>query len=200
MVASEAIAKGEARAKGYESQITGKDDSFLDGPLTDNKNKARANAAREVGKQYKQGLIDEANKQADQAQEGKSKDIAAVHQIANKSRETLKTQHQATLDSLNSAEKQALSQVQEAQTSLTEAAHKTLQATLQSLDQQQASQLQLVTNYGQQQLASIDGNAQKVIATLQQGINRAGTSLQKALQTFQAQAKGIAAPDAAALS
>jgi hypothetical protein len=200
VVGSEAIAKGEARAKAYESQITGKDDSFLDGPLTDNKNKARANAAREVGKQYKQGLIDEANKQADKAQEGKSKDIEAIHQIAAKSRETLKTQHQATLDSLNSAETQALSQVQEAQTSLTEAANKTLQATLQSLDQQQASQLQLLTNYGQQQVASIDGNAQKVIASLQQGINRAGTSLQKALQTFQAQAQGIAAPDPAALS
>jgi hypothetical protein len=198
-VGNEAIAVAEKRAAEYESKITGQDDSLLDGPLTDNRNKASAKAAREVGKQYKQGLIEEANKQAQQAQQGQSKDIDAVRQIATQSRETLQTQHQTNLESLTSSEQQALSQVEQAKTSLSEAANKALETALQALDQKQQSQLQTLTEYGQQQVTAIEGNGQKVISGLQQGINQAATSLQAALQNFQAQSQGIAAPDPVAL-
>ncbi|WP_413167572.1 DUF4157 domain-containing protein [Capilliphycus salinus ALCB114379] len=199
-IGDEALARAEERAKEYESKITGKDDNFWDGPLTDNRNRARANAAREVGKEYKQGLIDEANKQADQVQEGKSKDIETVLQIADQSRETLKNHHQASLESLDTAEQQVLSQVEETQTSLTEAANESLQATLQSLDQQQASQLQLLAGYGERQISVIDRDAQKAIASLQDGVNQAATSLQNALQESQAQLQGIPAPNPDELS
>jgi hypothetical protein len=57
-----------------------------------------------------------------------------------------------------------------------------------------------LTEYGQQQVTAIDGNAQKAIASLQQGINQAATSLQAALENFQAQSQGMGAPDPTALS
>ena len=199
-IGNEASALAENRAKGYEAKIKGEDDSLLDGPLTDNRNKARAKAAREVGKQYKQGLVEEANKQGEKAQEGKAKDLEAVKQIANQSRQTLESQHQANLESLTSAEQTASSQIEQANTSLTQAAQKTLEATLQSLSQKEQSQLQTLTEYGQQQVTAIDGNAQKAIASLQQGINQAATSLQAALENFQAQSQGMGAPDPTALS
>jgi len=199
-IGNEAIALAENKAKGYEAKITGKDDSLLDGPLTDNRNKASAKAAREVGKQYKQGLVEEANKQGEKAQDGKAKDLEAVKQIANQSRQTLESQHQANLESLTSAEQTASSQIEQANTSLTQAAQKTLEATLQSLSQKEQSQLQTLTEYGQQQVTAIDGNAQKAIASLQQGINQAATSLQAALENFQAQSQGMGAPDPTALS
>jgi len=199
-IGNEAIALAENKAKGYEAKITGKDDSLLDGPLTDNRNKASAKAAREVGKQYKQGLVEEANKQGEKAQDGKAKDLEAVKQIANQSRQTLESQHQANLESLTSAEQTASSQIEQANTSLTQAAQKTLEATLQSLSQKEQSQLQTLTEYGQQQVTAIDGNAQKAIASLQQGINQAATSLQAALENFQAQSQGMGAPDPTVLS
>jgi hypothetical protein len=199
-IGNEASALAENRAKGYEAKIKGEDDSLLDGPLTDNRNKARAKAAREVGKQYKQGLVEEANKQGEKAQEGKAKDLEAVKQIANQSRQTLESQHQANLESLTSAEQTASSQIEQANTSLTQAAQKTLEATLQSLSQKEQSQLQTLTEYGQQQVTAIDGNAQKAIASLQQGINQAATSLQAALENFQAQSQGMGAPDPTVLS
>ncbi|OBQ17613.1 MAG: hypothetical protein AN481_18805, partial [Aphanizomenon flos-aquae LD13] len=199
-IGNEASALAENKAKGYEAKITGKDDSLLDGPLTDNRNKASAKAAREVGKQYKQGLVEEANKQGEKAQDGKAKDLEAVKQIANQSRQTLESQHQANLESLTSAEQTASSQIEQANTSLTQAAQKTLEATLQSLSQKEQSQLQTLTEYGQQQVTAIDGNAQKAIASLQQGINQAATSLQAALENFQAQSQGMGAPDPTALS
>ncbi len=199
-VGGEAVEKGEQKAKGFESQVKGEDDSLLDGPVTDDKLKARAKAARDVAGQYKQGLIEEANKQADAGQKGKSKDIEAVRKAATDSRKTLESQHKATLDSLNASQEQALSQAQQAQTSLTQSANKTLETTLQSLKQQEAAQLQILADYGQRQILAIDRDSQKAIASLQDGVNQAASNLQSTLQEFQGEMQGIAAPDPQALS
>ncbi|MBE9127623.1 MULTISPECIES: Hint domain-containing protein [unclassified Coleofasciculus] len=199
-VGDEAVERGEQTAKGFESQVKGEDDSLLDGPVTDDKLKARAKAARDVAGQYQQGLIEEANKQADEGQKGKSKDLETVRKAATESRQTLESQQKAALDSLNTAQEQALSQAQQAQTSLTESANKTLESTLQSLEQQEAAQLQLLADYGQRQILAIDRDAQKAIASLQDGVNQAASNLQSTLQGFQGEMQGMAAPDPQALS
>ncbi len=199
-VGGEAVEKGEQKAKGFESQVKGEDDSLLDGPVTDDKLKARAKAARDVAGQYKQGLIEEANKQADEGQKGKSKDIEAVRKAATDSRKTLESQHKTALDSLSAAQEQALSQAQQAQTSLTESANKTRETTLQSLKQQEAAQLQMLADYGQRQILAIDRDAQKAIASLQDGVNQAASNLQSTLQAFQGEMQGMEAPDPQALS
>ncbi|MEH2069097.1 MAG: DUF4157 domain-containing protein [Nostoc sp.] len=199
-VGDEAIAFGEQKATAWESQITGKDDSFLKGPLTDNRLKARAKAAREVAKQYKDGLVKEGNKQADAVAQGKPKDIEGIHNIANQSRQQLQTLQQQTLSNLNSVEQQVLSQLAEAQTQLTQTANQTLQSTLQSLDQQQAAQLQLLSVYGQGQVSAIERDAQKAIASIQDGINQAANSLQTAIQDTQSQLQGTPAPNPDELS
>ncbi|MDZ8239998.1 MAG: DUF2431 domain-containing protein [Nostoc sp. ChiQUE01a] len=199
-VGDEAITFGEQKATAWEAQITGKDDNFWDGPLTDNRLKARAKAAREVAQQYKEGLVDEGNKQADAVDQGKPKDIEGIHNIANQSRQQLQTLQQQTLDNLNSVEQQVLSQLADAQTQLTQTANQTLQSTLQTLDQQQAAQLQLLSVYGQGQVSAIERDAQKAIASIQDGINQAAASLQTAIQDTQAQLEGMSAPNPEELS
>ncbi|MBD2514354.1 DUF4157 domain-containing protein [Nostoc sp. FACHB-973] len=199
-VGDEAIAFGEQKATEWEAQLTGKDDNFWDGPLTDNRLKARAKAAREVAQQYKNGLVDEGNKQADSVDQGKPKDIEGIHNIANESRQQLQTLQQQTLDNLNSVEQQVLSQLADAQTQLTQTANQTLQSTLQTLDQQQTAQLQLLSVYGQEQVSAIERDAQKAIASIQDGINQAATSLQTAIQDTQAQLQGMPAPNPEELS
>ncbi|MBD2530316.1 DUF4157 domain-containing protein [Nostoc flagelliforme FACHB-838] len=194
-IGNEAIAFGEQKATQWESQITGKDDSFLDGPLTDNRLKARAKAAREVAKQYKDGLIEEGNKQADGVAQGKPKDIEAIHDIAKKSREQLQTLQQQSLDNLNAVEQQTLSQLAEAQNQLTQTANQTLQGTLQSLNQQEVAQLQLLEGYGQRQVSAIERDAEKAIASIQDGINQAAANLQNAIQDTQAQLEGMPVPN-----
>ncbi|MBD2248036.1 DUF4157 domain-containing protein [Nostoc sp. FACHB-888] len=194
-VGDEAIAFGEQKANQWESQITGKDDSFLDGPLTDNRLKARAKAAREVAKQYKDGLIEEGNKQGDGVAQGKPKDIEAIHDVAKKSREQLQTLQQQSLDNLNAVEQQTLSQLAEAQNQLTQTANQTLQGTLQSLNQQEVAQLQLLEGYGQRQVSAIERDAEKAIASIQDGINQAAANLQNAIQDTQAQLEGMPAPN-----
>jgi hypothetical protein len=199
-VGDEASAFGEQKASAWESQITGKDDNFWDGPLSDNRLKARAKAAREVAKQYKDGLIQEANKQADAVDQGKPKDIEAIRNIANQSREQLQTLQKQSLDNLNAVEQQVMSQLGEAQTQLTQTANQTLQGTLQSLNQQEVAQLQFLEGYGQRQISAIERDAQKAIASIQDGINQAAANLQGVLQDTQAQLQGMEAPNPEELS
>ncbi len=194
-VGDEAIAFGEQKATEWEAQITGKDDNFWDGPLTDNRLKARAKAARDVAQQYKDSLVEEGNKQADAVEQGKPKDIEAIHNVANQSRQQLQTLQQQTLDNINSVEQQVLTQLADAQTQLTQTANQTLQSTLQTLDQQQTAQLQLLSVYGSEQVSAIERDAQKAIASIQDGVSQAATNLQTAIQDIQAQLQGTPAPN-----
>ncbi len=194
-IGDEAIAIGEEMARQWESQVKGRDDNFWDGPLTDNRLKAKANAAREVAKQYKPGLIDAANNNAEEVQKGKEKDIEGIQKIANESREALETQKTNALDALNSTEQQARSQAQAAQTNFTETANQSLQATLQSLNQEEVTQLQLLAAYGQRQVLAIDRDAQKAIASLQEGVNQVVSNLQDMLHNIEAEMQGKETPD-----
>jgi hypothetical protein len=199
-VGDDAIAFGEQKATAWESQIKGEDDNFWDGPLTDNRLKARAKAAREVAGQYKTGLIEEANKQADKVPEGKPKDIENVHSIAKQSREQLQTLQKQSLQNLTEVEQKVLTQLADAQTQLTQAANQTQQDTLQTLNQQEAAQLQLLEGYAQGQIAAIDRDTQKAIASLQNGVNEAATNLQTTLQETQSQLQDTPAPNPDELS
>ena len=201
-IGDEAQNRANQKADEYQSKVRDPkvDDDFWDGPLTDNRNEARANAAREVGKQYREALIEEASKQADASQNGKPKDIDLIHQIATQSRETLQNQRQQYLAGLANAEQQALAQAQEAKASLINTVNQSLNATLQSLDQQEVAQRQLISGYGQRQIFAIDRDAEKAITSLQAGVHEATSRLQAFLQDFQAQAQTMEAPEPEALS
>lgn len=201
-VGNEAMAAAQQRHNDYASHVRNpkQDDSFLDGPLTDNQWEARANAALDVGKQYQNSLVEEANKQATQAQNSKPTDLDAVRQTATQSRTELGTQRQAALDSLSAAQEQALQQANDARTHLIETVNQTLQSTLQSLQQRESTQLQLLTDCGQQRTAAIDQNAHSAIANLLTSTHEATSGLNGVLQKFQAQMQGKAAPNTTVLS
>lgn len=199
-IGDEALALGEQRAKEWESQKIHREDNFWDGYLTDKRLEARADAARKVAKQYKCELINEANAQADEIQKQKPKDIQTAHTIAEQYRQQAQILQQHSLENLNVVEEQALSQVAEAQMQLTQAAKQTLQSTLQSLNQQEAVQLQLLEGYGKRQILAIERDAQNAIASLQNGVNQVATSLQNALENSIAQFQGLEAPKPEELS
>jgi hypothetical protein len=199
-VGDEAVAFGDKKAAEWKSQIKHKDDSFWKGPLSDNRLRARAKAAKEVAKQYKKGLIEEANKQADKVDEGKSKDREAISNLASKHREQLESLQKQSLENLNALRQQALSQGEEAETQLTQTANQTLQTTLNSLNQQEIALLQLLDGYGQRQVLAIERDAQKAISSIQNGINQAAASLQGALQETIALLQGIETPNPEELS
>ncbi len=80
------------------------------------------------------------------------------------------------------------------QTELTESVHQTLQTTLESLDEQENIQLQIVQGYGDLQIAVIEKDAQKAIATLENGVDQAATELLTALQNYYDEFQDMEAP------
>ncbi len=199
-VGGEALAIGQEEAANYRAGRINRDDSFLDGPLTDNRCEARADAAMKVAQGYNDGLIAEANAQADHARQGQSQDIATVQSLVSQSRESLDAQHRATLESLVAMEQQALSQAADTQSSLLDAVEQTLQATLASLTQQETSAVTQLQTSGDQQVLQLDQAAQQSIAQLQEQLTQAASGLVSALQGIPGAVSGMQVPDIESLS
>lgn len=127
-VGDEAAARGEQRKQAWLQQKDGESD-LLDGPLHDNRLEARGDAAVQVAAEYKKGLIEEANKQADEAQKGKAKDYATVAESVRQSRETLSTLLLQSIAALDRSESQALESAGETKTRMLGAVEFTLATT-----------------------------------------------------------------------
>lgn len=198
-VGEEAMGLARQRQQGYLSQRIFRDDSLLDGNLTDRRMEAKAQAAIQVGEAYQGGFAQEANTQADQAQAGKAKDLEAVQAVAQQSQQAVDQHHQATLHSLETAQTQATTQAQQTQISLSQTIQQAVQSTLQRISQQEAAQGQLITGFGQRQIKALDRDAQTAKASLQGGIDQAAASLQGVLEQVQSALQGLEAPDLEAL-
>ena len=218
-VGNEATAVGEKWVKQWESEITDKysneDAVFEDrghmrstppNPgktvevVKNGKLGKKASTAKEVAKQYKEQVTEEATKQANNLVKGKAKDIKGICCAIKEFRKQLQKQQEETLKAVIDLQQDAVLQVTEAQTKLTESANQTLQATLQSLDEQETAQLQILQGYGDRQVLAIERDAQKAIASLQKGVNQAANKLLTALQDYYSEFQGMEAPNPDELS
>jgi len=193
-VGDEAVQRGNQMAVEYMSGLVDKDDSFLDGPLTYNRGKARADTAHEISKAYQSGLVDEANKQADQAQRGKARDIDSVHATATQARESLRQQHTATLATVAQADTAALQQADNALASLTDGIAQALAGGQQMLGQLEVSLTGNVRAAAQAQTAGIEQQASDLTTATQGQISQAVASLIEVGTTISARVQGVAAP------
>ncbi|MEH2188570.1 MAG: DUF4157 domain-containing protein [Nostoc sp.] len=218
-VGNEATAVGEKWVKQWESEITDKysnEDAVVEdrGHMRSTRPNAgktvevaknskiwkKASTATEVAKQYKEQVTEEATKQANNLVKGKAKDIKGICCAIKEFRKQLQKQQEETLKAVIDLQQDAVLQVTEAQTKLTESANQTLQATLQSLDEQETAQLQILQGYGDRQVLAIERDAQKAIASLQKGVNQAANKLLTALQDYYSEFQGMEAPNPDELS
>lgn len=194
-VGDEAITHGEEKANSYLARKINEMDSLTDGYLTDRKMEASAKAAREVAKQYKQGLIDAAKEQTKQMMAGKAKDIETLQTTINKSRETLKTQKQQALDKLKDQREADTKRANEKRRTLRGAVGQALASALQALDQQKTTQHETLAQLGELHQNTLQDSAHEATSTLQQNIFQAASGLQEQLGTFQTSLNGAATPD-----
>ncbi|GIJ49674.1 hypothetical protein Val02_65600 [Virgisporangium aliadipatigenens] len=193
-VGGEAATRGTTMAEEYMRGLVDEDDSFWDGPLTYNRGKARADTAREISKAYHDGLIDEANKQADQALSGKARDIESVHATAGSAREALRQQHTATLDTLQQADTAALEQADAARTALLDAITQALTGGQQLFDRLEVSLVENIRTSAQAQTAAVEQQAFALTGAAQEHIARTANGLLEAGGTLAAQAQGAVPP------
>lgn len=102
VAAGAAVSMGARRAATYRSRKIHRDDSVLDGPLTDNRCEARAEAAEKVAESYRQGLLDEALRIAEEARQTLADDLAAVDLMAERALSELDASESTQVQALDS--------------------------------------------------------------------------------------------------
>lgn len=198
-VGAEAVRTAHGRASTWRSQFDGQSD-WLDGPLHDDRLRARADAAEKVGDGYRTSIIDEGNKQADEGQKGKAKDIDNTRTAARETRSAFDTQHAQAMTALGASETQALTTAQQTADRVLEALGSQLEHVLGSLVQQQSSLLLDTRRSAAQQRKGIEEAGQAAIASTQRGLGDAATGLREALAGLVGGLHGQVTPDPQALA
>lgn len=175
-------------------------DGFWDGYLTYNRYKARAESATEVGKQYKEGMEKEGQKQADNMMCGKSVDLEVVNSIADSGSSTLQCTYDNAKDNIQLQRQAALAQALVTKQELGNAVQSSLQATITQLREREASNLQLINDYGIRQAMAIERDTATSISSMLKGVDQAATHLSGMLSQFSSQVKTTDAPDPLALT
>ncbi|ADV66296.1 DUF4157 domain-containing protein [Deinococcus maricopensis] len=201
-VGGEASARANAKAQEFLSHVTGKDDSFLDGPVTDDRWKARADAARQVGAAYQSGFAEEGGKQATHLlgpDGGLGKDLASIDEAARGSREQLRVKREAAFRKLDADEARTRQQTQAAQAQLSAALQAQLRATLAQLEGARGSGLAAIARTAAQQAGALDQQANGAVQALHRNVTLIAGQLDRTLATFAGQVRGAQAPDPKAL-
>ena len=154
----------------------------------------KAAKAREVAEEYQKQVKNAATKQANQLAEGKEKDVKGICCGIQEIYQKLQTNQEETLNCLTKFEQDTVSEVTEVKTELTESADQTLEASLESLDQQETALMQILQGYGDRQIKAIDRDSQKAIASIEKGVNQAATELLTALQSYYDEFQDMEAP------
>ncbi|AWT35119.1 hypothetical protein GCM10008956_20720 [Deinococcus arenae] len=202
-VGAEARARAEAQAAAYESHVTGQDDSLLDGPLTDNRWKARAGAARDVGAAYAPGFRDQAQEEAGHLTGpggGLDKDLKNIDLALRDTERLLREHLTASTRRLTARETQARAQATQAYAGLSAALQTRLAATLRGLDSVQGSQLAAIAAQTGAQRGALDTQAQRASAAIGRSLTGLAGGLERQLHAFDAQVRRAPAPDPKALA
>ncbi|GGR49589.1 hypothetical protein GCM10008959_08600 [Deinococcus seoulensis] len=202
-VGAQARSRAEAQAAAYESHVTGQDDSLLDGPLTDNRWKARAGAARDVGAAYAPGFREQAQEEAQHLTGpggGLEKDLKNIDLALRDTERLLREHRTASTRRLTARETQARAQATQAYAGLSAALQAQLAATLRSLDGVQGAQLAAITAQAGAQRAGLNTQAQRASASIGRSVTALAGSLEQQLHAFDAQVRRAPAPDPKALA
>jgi hypothetical protein len=224
-VGQEAVAIGNKKAEEYETHLDSSEEMSLfdDGAASAVKSAntpwlIRADVARKVAKMWSADIIREAGRIAYQADGKEPPDSTSqgtrepyyklpdtftiedcFPKKSDKSgpqpEEQLTSHYENTRNGLVDAEEQSLLQASETMTSLLESVDQALQATLQALEQQDATQFRWLYDVSKQETTAIDQTAQSAMASLQQGIGQVALGLVASLNAFPASMEGRPAPD-----
>lgn len=175
-------------------------DGFWDGYLTYNRYMARADAAKEVGKQYADGFTEQAKARADLIMCGKPRDLQIFLAIASHGLKSLGCARDNALDAIETQRKLATGLAEKAQREALGAIRSSLKATLAQLDQREGAQLALLSDYGVRQSLAIERDSERAVGAVLQGVNDAAVSVLQYLSQFRAQVDNSPAPTQRQLS
>ena len=142
---SHALSVAAGRARTYRAGRINRDDSVLDGALTDNRCEARAEAAEKVGEAYRDELGKEGENQVVELRQRKPTDEAAVRQIAAEARRNLETAYRESLRGLEEGRRRALASAGQVRDGALAGTARTLQQTISGLRRHERAQVAGIT-------------------------------------------------------
>ncbi len=202
-VGAKAPPKGDAKAQEYLARPTPEDqDSWLFmGVREKDQNKARADAAHQVGDSYAKGFPEEALKQFDKMKSGGEEGYGVEHDfnqleelIFHPFRDQADTLQNSTLDALKTSETQALESVSQSQQQFTQSIQQRLQSTLEQLGNQRGSLTQTIDSLTQKRSAGVNQQADASIEKLNAQLRTLAQGLQTTMDGVGAKLRGQQAP------
>lgn len=189
-----AVSEAARRAGEYRAGKIGREDSFLDGHLTDNRCEAQAEAAEKVGAAYRDELIIEAENQVRNMWSRLPEDEASVQSIAEQARKSLQGTHDGSLQGLEAAHQQSLRNAEELRSALLAGVDSALEATLAGLARHEATQIMALEARGQALIQIIEQQAQEAATQLAEATEQAAAGLTRGLQSMKASLQGTEMP------
>ncbi|MEU9851373.1 hypothetical protein [Streptomyces sp. NPDC047985] len=179
-----AVGEAAKRAEQYRAKMIHRDDNWWDGPLTDNRCKAQANAAKAVGDAYKAELPKAADEPVGDLMAGKPQSEQSVRQIADDVRRTLTTVLDQSGTALKGAHDQSVRGAAEARTAALAAIDKALGAAESSLVRLRSARLAAIRAQAAQQRQAVARSAVGAIAAIGERATTARTGLDRGLGEF----------------
>ena len=195
-------AKGEAdtEADGYLGSKTGNMGNPLDYYLEDRKLDARAEAAREVGVQFKASLEQEASAQADAAMAGIAVDQQAARDRADEYIAILDEALVMAQECLVLEYDKATANLLASQSAMNDLLSTMAQNKTGELESQELEQLDAISSMGEQHKLSLEGIASNMCDAIQAGVDGTASQLASMVSSFNSTLSGISVPDSSKLS
>ena len=198
--AQEAHRLSEAEARKYESKVTGKKDSFLDGYLTDRRWKARAKAARAVGAEYQKGLRAKAIEVANEASANLKHDLSSVQTTVAAATDLIDKQRSGLIQQTKGTAEGAVAAATEQRASFSKGIKDARKQACAALDAEEQSALTALETTGAEATAAIDTQAEALAAAIEAALADQAAGLRAALLELQAQLAGAELPEPEALA
>jgi hypothetical protein len=194
-----AVSVASQRAAEYRSHKINEDDSFLDGPLTDNRCEAQADAAEKVGQGYRDELAKEGDKQVEQMRQRRPTDDATVRQVADEARRNLDTAHAESLRALDQSRQRAMDSARQMRDGALTGTARTLAQTQMSLREHERTQLAAIRQQAATQRQALRQQRTAATAQLHKGIEHAVTDLDAGVDRSIGELHKAEVPERAAL-
>ncbi|MFF4663788.1 hypothetical protein [Streptomyces sp. NPDC001282] len=180
------LAVGEARkrAEQYRAKMIHRDDNFWDGPLTDNRCKARADAAKAVGDGYKEQLPKAADEPIGDIRKGRPDAENTVRKISDDVRKSLDSVLKQCQQGLADAHRQSAGSADDARAGALQAIGRAASSAEAGLARLETSQLAAIRAQAAQQRQAAERQAAGVNAAIGQSLAAARAGLDRSLREF----------------
>lgn len=183
----------------FISRMIHEDDSFLDGPYTDDIKQAKGDAAVKVGEGYRDGITKAGLEQGAAVADGKPNDYAKVSDAKAEMLSHLNKSYDDTFQAIEASEKSGISQADSTKKSMLSSIYKQHKAAQAKLDVTQKTQTQFAEILSLKQSQQIELQAAQASEAMEEGGAQSLASLNSSFKEYKQVCESMNSPPPAML-